>query len=366
MKGEQHTVVVESLANSGDGVSRIQQKVVFIPFAVPGDKLLVEITVDKKSFSKAKIVKIIEPSPERIDPPCPYFGRCGGCDWQNVDYPTQLYWKKKNLVDVLEKIGGLQNLEIVQNPVPSPKEFYYRNRIQVHKSKSGLYFNEKGSRKPVYIDKCLIASKAINESLTQALEQRAPKIEIAEMSTGIEFFKVNSKGESQLSFRQVNTEQNQFLIDKCLHVVESTKSQKVVDLYCGQGNWSVALKSANPELECIGIELNPIAVQKAKKNEREGLTFLEGAVEEIYPNLSFLPDLAIIDPPRAGCDPTVIHTLSKNPPRFLIYISCHPATLARDIKQLLDQNWQLEEVIPVDMFPHTSHLETWCLLRSET
>lgn len=369
MRGEQHTVVVHSLANSGDGVGRLDQKVVFIPFACPGDELLVEITENKKSFAKAKIVQILKPSPQRVTPPCPVFGRCGGCDWQHIDYGVQADWKRENLVRSLQNIGGVTDPSVIQPVALSPKIYHYRNRIQVQHNERGFYFNAKASHRTVPIEECWIAAEPINAFLkkprTFALKDPG-KSEIALTENGVAVFPVQEHGTSTLGFRQVNDQQNEVLIQKTLAVIKNENIKVVYDLYCGQGNWTVAIQDQNLDVQCIGVESDPINIAKAKSKALGSTRFILGRAEKVYPVANLAADLVIIDPPRAGCDGELINQLQKSPPRFLIYVSCHPATLARDVKLLCSQGFRLAEVLPVDMFPQTAHLEVWCLLRSDT
>ncbi len=368
MVGERHTITIESLSNSGDGVGRIENKVVFVPYACPEDILWVEITQDKKTFFKAKIIEQIKPSPFRVDPPCRFFGECGGCDWQHIQYEVQLDWKKKNLTDVLKKLAAFEDQTRIQPVVRSPQVFHYRNRIQVQVDSKGYSYKAKNSHKNVTIDQCLIASSKINGRLQSPPQSTKPtKIELAEINDRVETFKVDSVKGSELGFRQVNTAQNLNLIEKTLKTIgQRGPLSTVYDLYCGQGNWSRAIHQKYPDLQCIGIDINPINIRKAQAHQSTQLRFLLGPVEKLYGELPEPADLVIIDPPRAGADEKLIEALCNKPPRYLIYISCHPATLARDLRSLLDQDWIIEEICPFDMFPQTSHLETWCLLRSES
>lgn len=369
MKGEQKRIVIDSLANSGDGVGRIDQKVFFVPFSCPGDELVVEITEEKKSFAKAKIVQILKAAPTRVAPPCAVFGRCGGCDWQHIDYSVQLEWKKANLLRTLENIGGLEDLAVVQNVLASPSIYNYRNRIQVHHDAHGFFYNEKSSHRAVYIEQCPIASIPINEMMgkPRPFSLKDPgKSELAETETGVSAFPVHSRGASELGFRQVNDRQNQALIDKTIALIRENDIKMVYDLYCGQGNWTLAIQDQQPEVQCIGVESDPVNLEKAKTKANGSTQFVLGRSEKVYPIGNSTADLVIIDPPRSGCDVELIERLQKHKPRFLIYVSCHPATLARDLKILCTQGFSLGEVLPVDMFPQTAHLEVWCMLRSDT
>lgn len=369
-KGDQHNLVVTSLANSGDGVGRIDDKVVFIPFACPGDELLVEIVQSKKSFAKAKIVKILSPSEDRQQAPCPYFGTCGGCDWQHLPYEKQLHWKRENLIQTLSRVGQIEEKNLVSQIVPSPEIWNYRNRIQLFKIKDGLHYSKKGSHQKVRISKCPIASESINDFIAQPknwIKLKNGKYEFAQMSeTKVETFSVDKKGNSQLGFRQVNSLQNINLIDRVVEIVKTENVSSVVDLYCGQGNWSIELAKRFPEIQCIGIDSNPINIKKAAKNKLSNLEFHLGDVVERFPDITQDSDLVLIDPPRAGASAELFELLSSKNVSRLIYISCHPATLARDLKTLTQQSWTIQSVEAFDMFPQTSHLECLAFLHSDT
>ncbi len=368
MKGTQHELVVESLANSGDGVGRIQDKVVFIPFACPGDHLKIEITRDKKSFCQAKIVEVLKASENRAKPQCSLFGRCGGCDWQHIQYPTQLQWKKQNLIDVLKRIGGFDLGSKVEKCQPSPLSYNYRNRIQFHLDKKGPHYFEKGSQRPCYFNQCPIASEALNlwlhENASSVGKPRG-KWEIAETDDqSVEIFSVNEVGQSELGFRQVNTPQNLWIAEKIREIIDTQSLKRVVDLYCGQGNWSLEIARNNPEVDCIGIDINPTNIKKANSLALPNTKFILGDVMELYRNHPIQADLTIIDPPRAGCSIESIEWLKTHPTDWLVYISCHPASLARDLKLLCENAYEIQSTTPVDMFPQTSHLECFTILRS--
>lgn len=364
--GQQHQVVVHALANSGDGVGRVGDKIVFIPFAVPGDTLQIEITENKKSFAKARILNIVKASDQRREAPCPYFSRCGGCHWQNISEQDQRYWKKQNLIDALNRIGKLKVDSLVRNVEASPSNFGYRNRIQVQQDSIGTYYYERGSQRPVYIEKCLLASDSINQFLlSNSLIGKNGKFELAEMENGeVGVFRVNARGVSELGFRQVNREQNQWLKDRVAQTLQDHQLETVVDLYCGQGNWGMALEGHSPLKNYLGIDNNRTNIDFAKNRGLPSSEFLEGDAGDEYQKLSWTPDLILIDPPRAGCSDDLIQALIEKPSQWLIYISCHPATMARDLRKLVDGAWSIVEVAPVDMFPQTSHLECLTLLQS--
>ena len=368
MVGTRHRLTVESLANSGDGVGHVQDQVVFIPFSCPGDDLEVEITEKKKRFLKAKIHQILRPSPQRIPAPCEYFQLCGGCTWQHINYQEQLKWKQHQLVETLKRLGKINNPPVA-SIIACDQPFHYRNRIQLQVTPKGFAYRKKESHDFVTIKKCLIADEKINQHLTPifaSLDQSHGKVELATMGERVETFKVHSKGQSELGFRQVNSQQNQNLVNLTVDVVKKYNIRSIVDLYCGQGNWSHVISQSVTEAYCLGIDSNPININIANENKSDNCEFLLGKVEDQYKSLAPGEQLVVVDPPRAGCTPSVINAITERKPEWLIYMSCHPATLSRDLQNFVQKGWELEKIVPLDMFPQTAHLECWTLLRGGT
>ncbi len=358
------------MANSGDGVGRVDGKVIFVPYTSPGDRVRVELEIEKKSFARARLVEIVSPSPHRVSPPCLYYGKCGGCNIQHLDYSTQIFWKRENLLRCLSKIAKLEDLSCVQEVVPSARLFHYRNRLQVHLDANGPYLLQKNSHNPIYIDQCLIAEDGINEKLKdipRPKKGRIQKIELATQPDGVGIYSVDALGSSDMGFRQVNTEQNDQLIHKTLSILANENVSTVLDLYCGQGNWAKAIHQAWPHVYCLGVDNNPINISKAMAHTAQNLQFELAHAEDFLSRQEMSFDLMILDPPRKGCDPKLFEALRKaKQPRHVVYISCHPATLARDLFLFKNLDYSVQEILPVDMFPQTSHLETWCMLRSNS
>ena len=362
---EQHKVVVESLANSGDGVGRINEKVVFIPYACPGDELLIELTTNKKTFAKAKIVEILNPSEDRIIPECQFFGDCGGCDWQHINYKTQTHWKVENLKQSLTRIGKIEVSHLIQPIQESPKKLEYRNRIQLNSEKHKYFYYQKNSNKKCYIDQCLLADPLINNYLKENQgSDKKQKNEYALMNDHVDVFYVSERGQSDLGFRQVNDQQNLWIQKKVLEWLEDKAIKNVLDLYCGQGNWALEISKNFESIQCLGIDNNSINIDIADQQSNKNCHFKLGDSAIEITRLDEHFDLTIIDPPRAGCSPEFIENFKNLSTDYLIYISCDPATLARDLGQLLQSGWDLESIHPIDMFPQTAHLECLCFLHS--
>lgn len=355
-------LVIESLTNSGDGLGREDQRVVFVPYTLPGDRVRIKITQRKKTYALASVVEIIEPGKDRIEAPCQYFGRCGGCDWQHVPYPVQLAAKQEQLTDTLARIGLLENVPM--EPItPSPREYGYRNRIQGEIRGGEFHYKWRRSDQRIAIDQCIIAEDAINEylrstDLTQTLQGR---VEISVQDDDVSVVAVNDRNSTELGFRQVNTAVSDTLTTRLLELVEKSQCQRIVDLYCGRGHWTNLIAKTYPERKVIGVDSAPENIDVARGQAREmglgNVAFHQAEVEKTLKKLGIKDSLCIVDPPRSGLDSTVTDTLIAEPCQHLLYVSCHPATLARDLKRLTESGYRISTVAPLDMFPQTAHLE---------
>jgi 23S rRNA (uracil1939-C5)-methyltransferase len=417
-------VLIESMAFKGYGVARIDGKVVFVPYTVTGDEAWIEIMEMKKKYFMGRLVQLIKPSPARVNPPCPYFGTCGGCQWQHIDYSIQVEQKKEILVEILKRIGGIKKIPSV-NIIPSPKPYDYRVRVQLKvKGKKMGYYHEK-SHQIVDVDRCPISHSLVNQIIRNLREEfdllsHMEEIEInvsPEEGRGVLLFHPHScKQESvyftkQLllnqpilrgvaiaekdglhlfgdptlnfiiplsqekekklklrissgSFSQVNMEQNQRLIQMILQFSEVGHEDRVFDLYAGVGNFTLPL--AVRAKEVLGIEENKSAIEDAQFNaERNGIKncqFIQGRVEDVFPDWKKgIPDLIILDPPRRGCK-TILDQVIQWKPKKIIYVSCEPTTFARDLHLFLERGYSLQKLGLIDMFPQSYHIETLGLL----
>lgn len=367
--GDQCTITIESLSNSGDGVGRIDNKVIFVPLSCPQDVLDIEITQDKKSFFLGKIKTILTPSPLRALPSCEFFGSCGGCSLQHISYEAQVELKRKSLIETLQRFTGedwTTNHWILH---PSANPWSYRNRIQVHTDGKNYSFLKKGSHQKIKINSCKIAHPLLSHQLSLPVQASITgKLEwVIQENGSLKSYPVDPKtGTSDFGFRQVNDLQNSALINHTLSTIRDRPITNIYDLYCGKGNWTLAIQKEFPSVHCIGIDINPANIKQAQSNATPNSRFLLGPVEKLFLKQPEQPDLVILDPPRAGCDEALLHSLKQKKPRWLVYISCHPATFARDYSILVHEGFKREAFAAFDMFPHTPHLETWCLLRSES
>ncbi len=363
--GQRVVAEIHDIAFGGEGVARVNDFVLFVPFVCLGEEVEVEVTEVKKKFARARLINVLKPSPDRVAAPCPYFGTCGGCQYQHIEYSKQLELKHKQIADLFERIGGFPR-SIVAPVISCPAPYEYRNRIMVRtqwdkfKRRMNTGFLRYDDRLVVDVEQCRISEPAVNEQLKE-LRARPPR-----------------RGEFKAVLRAVPKDwevpadsffQNNFhLLPKLLEVVRMAlkdgRSRLLVDAYCGVGFFSIELAESVEEF--VGIELDAKAIHAARKNAqargRANGEFLSGTTEELLPRVigQFCPSktAVILDPPRTGCQPEVLEMLRNTRPGQILYVSCHPATLARDLNILCSGSvFELKQVTPLDMFPQTQHVE---------
>jgi tRNA/tmRNA/rRNA uracil-C5-methylase (TrmA/RlmC/RlmD family) len=370
--GDKLSLEIVDIAFGGEGVARYEDFVIFVPFVAPSERVEVEITEVKKRFARARLLEVSQASAERVEPPCRYFGQCGGCQYQHLAYPAQLRIKHKQVADQFERIGGLSP-ELVEPVVPCPQPFGYRNRIMVRsqwdKFKQGLNigFIRSDSRLVVDIEECRIAEPALNQEILRVRAHPPPKGGLKVV------LRVPPEGwvVPPDSFFQNNF----FLLPGLVEVVRErlrdSGARHLADIYCGVGFFSIEL--ANLVESFLGVEYDQMAIKAARRNAASrGCTngeFVAGAAEELLPSLlSRLPAAStavILDPPRKGCRPEMLQALRQTRPAQLIYVSCHPATMARDLNILCaDGVFKMARMVPLDMFPQTAHIECVADLRA--
>lgn len=369
--GQRHVAQIGDIAFGGEGVARLEGMVVFVPFVLTGEEVELEITEVKKQHARARLVRVLRAAPERTEPACVYFGECGGCQYQHVQYPTQLLLKHKQVADLIERIGGFPR-HLVQPVIPCPQPYGYRNRLmlrsQWNKRIQGLHvgFLRAADRLVVDIESCAIAEPALNEELRR-IRAKPPARGGLKMVLRLapEDWEVPADSFFQNNF---------LLLPKLVGVVESCLkdcgSRHLVDAYCGVGFFALSLACAVDSF--VGVEIDRPGIQAARRNatRRKILNgeFVLGATEDILPDLvrRFSADrtTVVLDPPRRGCAPSSLEQLRKLGPAQIIHISCYPATLARDLKLLCqDGVYELRQVVPLDMFPQTQHVECVADLR---
>jgi tRNA/tmRNA/rRNA uracil-C5-methylase (TrmA/RlmC/RlmD family) len=374
-------IKIESIAFGGEGVGRIHNFVVFVPFAAPDDELEIEITQLKKNFFRGKILKIIKPSPTRVNPLCRYYENCGGCCYQHLKYEHQLEIKKKQVEEAFWKIGKMASPPVLE-PIAAPKVYHYRGKAQYHAENESrgwkIGFLDISGGELVDIERCEIMEETINEKMRLLRENKQLRRNTdAQLTIWSDFFvDQTSKKESIIrvvkgknflvprdGFFQANLYLTDQLVDEVCRLAATNEINTLVDAYCGSGLFSIFLSSCAKNV--IGIEISEKSVKYAKINAEnagvKNVKFIYGDIENVL-RRKFLPlgdkiDLIVLDPPRIGCEKTVLKTMVALQPQKIIYISCNPATQARDVKYLNECGYDLQSLLPVDMFPQTEHIE---------
>jgi 23S rRNA (uracil1939-C5)-methyltransferase len=444
-QGELIEVEISDLSDTGDGVGRTSERVVFVADAVPGDRILARLLYVKPNYAQAKLHEILQPSPHRVRPSCIVADKCGGCQWQHVNYEYQIIAKRNQVVQALERIGGFVAPD-VKPMLVAGDAFGYRNKATYPVSKStrgqlvaGYY--QKGSHQIVNLNQCPVQDQRLNQLLRevkQDLQKQRWRPYEEETHTGLirhlglrigrrtgemlltlvvkdpsipgigavaqEWLdrypllvgvmlnrnsdRTNSIFGSQTdciagkpflreefaglefqvraeTFFQVYTEVAEALLQQIQSELSLKGDEVLLDAYCGIGTLSLPL--AKQVKQVIGLELQPEAVEQAKQNAQlNGISnaeFYAGSVEKLLPQIDVKPDIVILDPPRKGCDRTVITALLKAKPKRIVYVSCKVSTLARDLKLLCqDGTYTLATIQPADFFPQTAHVEAAAFL----
>lgn len=417
---ELQQVRFEKMVYGGECLGRLADgRAVFVPFVLPGELAEVEITESKPRFAHGRAVKLLEKSPDRISPPCPYFSLCGGCHYQHLGYTQQLELKKDLVKDQLERLGKLTNLPEI--PITaSPTAFAYRNQVQFHPAwrenaevPASLGFKQASSDEVLPIGKCLLIPDEMNELLPQIeLEAGSAITRIAMRSDSEGEIMLVFEGESDEppelsldlpvsatylspsgrslnlsgndalvyrvlgkeflvspeSFFQVNLPVAEEMVRHILALVEGKQNLSILELYSGVGLFTHFIAPHASQL--TAIESSPSACFDFAGNldEFENISLYEGAVEVILPEIvaQIKPiDLVVLDPPRAGLNAKARQALIDLAPKEIIYLSCDPSTLARDLKHFGEAGYNLQSAHAFDMFPQTAHVETIAALRQE-
>ena len=444
-KGSIYTAVIDGYSSEGLGIARVNGAVVFVPHAVRGEEIDLRITKVMKTSCAGEIVKIHNPSPERMEPECPYAGKCGGCAYRHLTYPEELWAKRQRVQDALTRIGGLE--PTVEEILGAKNPEHYRNKSQYPVGADGsIGFFQARTHKVVPIRRCLIQTEAADRTAQAVGEwMRRYKISAYDETTGKGLVRhvcvrVNRKGESLCcvvvngnkvprepelaayvtaavphtvgvllnsntrrgnvvlgdkyrtlfgrnylmdtlcglefklsmpSFYQVNRDQAEVLYGKALEFAGLTGNETVLDLYCGIGTITLCLAKAAKRV--IGAEIVPPAIRDAKenalRNHIENAEFFCGDAADIAAKLEsdgLRPDVVTVDPPRKGLAPEVIASVAAMGPEKVVYVSCDPATLGRDVKIFREFGYEAKRAAAVDMFPGTAHVETVVLLSRET
>lgn len=369
--GRKLTLKIGDVAFGGEGVGRVDEFVVFVPFVMSGETVDVEITEVKKRFARAKLVRVVSPSADRVEPSCPYFGSCGGCQYQHVEYAVQLELKRKQIVDLIRRIGGFDGSRVAPM-IPCPQRYGYRNRVMIRSQwnkperRLNIGFVRWDCGLVEDIAECRIAEPAINEQIRRVREHPPPKggIKVV-LRIPPEGWEVPADAFFQNNFFLLPR-----LVETVRELLRAGGTRHLIDLYCGVGFFGIELAEGVESF--VGVEYDRKAVASARRNAETHRCvngeFVAATVEEALPALwqRFAPETTtvLLDPPRKGCQPEVMELLRRERPAQIIYVSCHPATLARDLNILArDGVFELMQVIPLDMFPQTQHVECVAALR---
>ena len=395
-------VKIDRLDHQGRGIA-ILDKVTFIPNALPGEIVDIEIVESKSKYNIGEIKKYIKKSEKRVNPVCPYYDLCGGCDLMHMSYYDEARYKEDKIKNIMQRYAGLTNVSPI---IRSTSELGYRNKVTFKVDKKlGLY--KEDTHDIIYINDCKLISDQMNSyidvinkmDLTGVYEVVIRESNNADMIIfkcnedvkldveGIEAnvvryydrkyktlkgndYIIDKVGDlkykiSPSSFFQVNRDQVKKLYDLVLENLNLNKNDKVLDLYCGTG--TIGLYVARYCSDVFGIEINEDAIKDANYNKKindiDNIFFTAGD-SKIIKDISYKPNKIIVDPPRAGLDPKVIDEIININPETLIYVSCDPITLARDLN-IFKNNYTVEKIIPVDMFPRTYHIESLLVLEKK-
>lgn len=439
-QGQLVEVTVSDLSDSGDGVGRFQGRVVFVPDTVPGDRALVRLVRVKPQYAHGKLHELREASAHRIRPSCIVADKCGGCQWQHIAYEYQLEAKRNQVIQAMERIGGIHQPPVA--PVLTGADSLgYRNKATypLRRSSTGLVqagYYQKGSHQLINLNQCPVQDSRLNPLLSEVKQdiqrrgwgiydeklhrgklrhlslrigRRTGEMLLTLVATDWNLAGIDAQAQEWLTrypqlvgvslnrnpdrtnaifggetrciagqpylreefaglefqlrpdtFFQVYTEAAEALLQAIVEQLNLQGNEVLLDAYCGIGTFTLPL--AQRVRQAIGLEVQPEAVEQARINAQlngiTNVTFQAGAVETLLPQLDIKPDIVLLDPPRQGCDRAVLDSLLQFQPSHIVYISCKPATLARDLKILRETgSYQLTHVQPADFFPQTSHVE---------
>lgn len=371
------TLTIEKLVYGGDGLARLDGKVVLVPYVLPGEVVRVEIDRRKNDLFRGKVLELIAPSTSRVAPDCPYFQRCGGCQYQHIDYSIQVEQKRAILREVLQRVGKIEVADEID--VVAAEPWQYRNRIQLHIDRGQVGYFEHGSHKLCPIDHCPIASPALNNAIAKLNRQATATVELFTNETEVQVNVLDRVPRSLLSSlqsigvtgpieyagfqvsRNSFFQVNRFLIDRLPEVALSgSEGDLALDLYAGVGLFAVSL--AERFKQVIAVESSRSAFSDLEHNIQ--ITAENKTTEDYLAAYEGHPDLILADPPRSGLGKHVVKELLRIRAPQITIVSCDPATLARDLQGLLTDAYRIDKITLVDLFPQTFHIEAVVHLRS--
>ena len=402
------TVTPTSLVYGGEAMGRLPDgRAVFVPYALPGETVSVRLVEQKRGYARGELLEVLTPSQARIEPLCLHFGVCGGCHYQHMSYEDQLVAKTGILGEQLERIGGLVDPP-VEPAVSSPNQTLYRNHVQFHLTADGkIGYHKARSDEVLPIQECHLPEAPLNaiwpqldfetlpglerfamrmgieddvQLILESSDLRPPEINIRDLSVSIVHLSPGGSlvlGGSEAvwievldrsfqvsagSFFQVNTPMAAGMVAHLLEILPNYQPLNsdaiLLDVYCGVGLFSAFLAPLVSRL--VGIESSPAAASDfvANLDEFDHVELYEATAEEVLPNLDIAPDIVLLDPTRAGISRQAMDGLLGLASPLLVYISCDPATLARDAKRLTARGYRLDQITPFDLFPQTYHIES--------
>jgi len=388
--GDQLTVDISKIVPRGLGLGFASGSTFFVALAAPGDRVAVRVTEVKGNAAFGEIEEVITPSARRIKPPCPYFGTCGGCDFQQMDYEAQVEAKVGIIQDCLHRIGKI-DYEGELDVIRSPLEFGYRTRAQWHAdiNEHTIGYYRRSSHDVVDIEQCPIASPVLNQTLKElrdtiewgtiwgnriAIEAAngddgSVSIYSSELTIPTQEITVAAAGErfdySAKSFFQGNRSIVEQLVNAA---VEGASGETAIDLYSGVGLFTLPLARKFKKVDAIeeNLEAVDFAERNAKRAELTNASFVRGKVDSfVREAASASADFILLDPPRAGGSKDTIRNIARVAATEISYVSCEPSILARDLRWLIDWGWSIERITAIDMFPQTHHVETVVRLKRQ-
>jgi len=382
MPDQSFDVKIERILPGGVGLAHADGKTIFVSLAATGDRVRVRVDREQGNLLFASIVEILEPSPDRVEPPCPYFGRCGGCDFQQMTYAAQLHAKSEIIRDCLHRIAGLDIEQI--SVVPSPTPWHYRARAtwQLDPLQKTIGYYERGSRRVCDVADCAVLVPQLQQTLEQVRDTAPRSIPIdlkhleavvgdsaVSLAPSFDRFQTTEVslrvGQESYSYNaEAFFQVNQGLLPELVNcALKHASGQSALDLYCGVGLFTLPL--ARRFKKVIGVESNPLATRFARRNlqhaELSNTSIVTAGVADWIRSSSVkreVFDFVLLDPPRAGAESVVIKGIIDLEPARIAYVSCDPATLARDLKKLFAGKFEVESVTGFDLFPQTHHVET--------
>lgn len=412
MTDDTFELTLDEMVHGGQALGRHAGRAIFVPYAIPGERILARLTDDRGRYAFAAGATLLEPSPHRVEPRCPHFGPggCGGCHFQHIDYAAQPGYKRDVVIDQLTRIGGFSD-PVVHPTLPSPDAWAYRHHATFHvDAESSLCFVGTDNQTLIPIEECHIIRPELLDlfyelnldgipeldrvrlqsgsdgdlmAILSTRDDEAPELEVT-LPVSINFLlsdnePVNLIGASHVTyavrgrrfrvtaggFFQVNLPQAAALVDLVLDRLDLRGGESVLDLYAGVGLFTAFI--AERASLVTSIESYPPAVTDADENlaDLDNIDLIEGNVEDVLPDLEGPFDAAVLDPPRTGLDVRALDALVAHAPGRIVYVSCEPSTLARDAKRLVKHGYRLVDVQPVDMFPQTYHIECVALMSRE-